>query len=98
MTGKDRFAVQRWADDLMRLLRDIVHQDGRIDPATVVVGAAQPAVIERIKEKWRFQVLVNATQRSALRAVLTAAGEALDSLKRPSTIQLVLDVDPHALL
>ena len=98
VTGKDRFAVQRWADDLMLLLRDIVHQDGRIDPATVVVGAAQPAVIERIKEKWRFQVLVNATQRSALRAVLTAAGEALDSLKRPSTIQLVLDVDPHALL
>ncbi|PIE20405.1 MAG: primosomal protein N' [Proteobacteria bacterium] len=59
----------------------------------VTVLHPQPAPIERIKHRFRFQVLVNARRRGALRQVLEATREAWSD-GRFAGVQIGLDVDP----
>jgi primosomal protein N' (replication factor Y) len=66
------------------------------DPQPEVLGPA-PAPLERIKGTYRWQVVVRGMGGSA-RALISAAMGQKAALKLPSSIQLVVDVDPMDLL
>jgi primosomal protein N' (replication factor Y) len=60
---------------------------------SVAVQPAQPAPIERIKDRWRYQVLVRAGERRDLRALLEAT-RGVWAGRQPHGILVALDVDP----
>ena len=65
------------------------------DRATVM--PAQPAPIERVKDRYRFQVLVRARDRRDLRAVLDGARPAWAD-RKPRDLLIGLDIDPAQFL
>lgn len=88
VSGPAREAVAALADELAAALSDAAraHPDSTTLPA-------QPAPIERIKDRWRFQVLVKAAARPALRAVLEATRQKWET-RLAAGLQVSLDVDP----
>jgi primosomal protein N' (replication factor Y) len=64
---------------------------GRVE----VIGPA-PAPIERLRGRYRFRVLLRATQRPALRAVLHRIDAAMADV--PRAVRAIIDVDPVAML
>ena len=70
----------------------------RLGPAAsrVWLGDVQPALIERVKGRWRFQVLLNAPTRPLRRRLLDAVTAGLDADKPPRAVQIALDVDPYS--
>lgn len=63
---------------------------------TVIVGP-QPAPIERVKDRFRFQILIKAAERKDLRRLLDRTRLEW-SARHPGDIQISLDVDPHSFL
>jgi primosomal protein N' (replication factor Y) len=66
---------------------------------TVHVQGPAPAPIARIRNRWRFRLMLRAAQRAHLRAVLSALDEAIargNGLARG--VRAVIDVDPVQLL
>jgi primosomal protein N' (replication factor Y) len=64
--------------------------------ATVLVQGPAPAPITRMRNRWRFRVMVRAAERAALRAVLSAVEDARATL--PRGVRAAIDVDPVQLL
>jgi primosomal protein N' (replication factor Y) len=62
----------------------------------VLVQGPAPAPIARVRNRWRFRVMLRASARPALRAVLSAIDEARGSLARG--VRASIDVDPVQLL
>ena len=70
----------------------------RLPPAQVgvrLLGPA-PAPIARIKNKWRWQLLLKGPSHASIAGPLAAAEAALDEL--PASVRVVIDVDPGAML
>lgn len=83
----------------------VEHESGRIagrlgglKEAGVTVQGPMAAPIERVRGKWRYQVLARSTSRHALGVTLKRMVEAADAEKSPSGIQVSLDVDPYTFL
>ncbi|MFO0745603.1 MAG: primosomal protein N' [Myxococcota bacterium] len=96
VSGPDAMAASSAADALGRSLREAAE---RLPRGSVVVHPAQPAPIERIKDRYRFQVLLSAPgDRKDLRAVLEATKHVWGESTRPGHVQLALDVDPFQFL
>jgi len=62
----------------------------------VLVQGPAPAPIARIRNRWRFRVMLRAAERAPLRAVLAAVARALPALARG--VRGSIDVDPVQLL
>jgi primosomal protein N' (replication factor Y) len=62
----------------------------------VLVQGPAPAPIVRIRNRWRFRVMLRAAARARLRAVLETVAEVLPTLAR--TVRASIDVDPVQLL
>ena len=83
----------------------VEHEAGRIagglrrhaEPQVSVQGP-MPAPIERVRGKWRFQVLVRAATRHALGVTLGRVMQEMDAEKPVSGLQVSLDVDPYTFL
>lgn len=58
------------------------------------VRGPAPAPIERIREYWRWQLLISARNRAALRAAL----EAIEQSTPPRSVRRIIDVDPLSTL
>ena len=67
-------------------------------PTRPYVLGPHPAPIERLRDRWRYQVLVNGADRVMLGRLLSQAVSAIDDAKMPAHIRVALDVDPHAFL
>jgi primosomal protein N' (replication factor Y) len=65
------------------------------DPSVMVLGPS-PAPLARLRNRWRFRVLVRCPERAPLRKVLLAAERFRREL--PRAIRMVIDVDPVQLL
>ena len=85
---------QRAMDEAGRLAQRLKRFAGR----GVDVQGPMPAPIERVRGKWRFQVLARATSRHVLGVALNRLVEAADGERPPSGIQISLDVDPYTFL
>jgi primosomal protein N' (replication factor Y) len=62
----------------------------------VMVQGPAPAPIARVRNRWRFRLMLRAVERPALRAVLMAVDSARASLARG--VRASIDVDPVQLL
>ncbi|MCC6622089.1 MAG: primosomal protein N' [Deltaproteobacteria bacterium] len=92
--GPDPAATEAQAVALRRALAEAAK-----DLRSVEVHEALPAPIERIKDRWRFQVLVACHgDRRELRRALEATRGVWAQAHRPGKVQIALDVDPHQFL
>ncbi len=63
-------------------------------PGGVRLRGPAPCPLERLRGHWRWQILLSAPNRAALRTVL----ERIEALKVPSAVHRVIDVDPLSTL
>jgi primosomal protein N' (replication factor Y) len=63
---------------------------------SVLVQGPAPAPITRVRNRWRFRLMLRSAERAALRVVLGAIDEARTKL--PREIRAAVDVDPVQLL
>jgi len=94
LSGKDADHVARGAATLARTLGAAAAPfAGRVR-----VMPAQPAPIEKVKHRWRFQVLVNADHRGALHHVLSETRPTWSEGKLAPGVMVGLDIDPLTFL
>lgn len=91
----DQDAAWAISGRLIALLAATVQEPG---PADVEVQGPRLAPVERIKERWRIQILVRSVSRTRLSSVLSAVMELLTQESIPSRVSVSLDVDPHSFL
>ena len=91
VSGADIERVQHEAQRIAGQLRRLAEGD-------VSVQGPMPAPIERVRGKWRVQVLARATSRNALGVSLNRLMQVMDADKPPSGLQVSLDVDPYTFL
>jgi primosomal protein N' (replication factor Y) len=82
-------------DACLRLARAARSTDAVRSEKVIVQGPA-PAPIARIRNRWRFRVMLRAADRAALRSVLAVVCEAVSAL--PRGVRSAIDVDPVQLL
>ncbi len=63
-------------------------------PARVRLRGPAPAPLERVRNHWRWQLLISAANRELLRGLL----ESIEGLKVPKGVRRVIDVDPASTL
>jgi primosomal protein N' (replication factor Y) len=63
-------------------------------PEKVRLRGPAPAPLERIRNHWRWQILLTATNRELLRECL----QKIENLKVPRNVRRVIDVDPASTL
>lgn len=61
-----------------------------------VVLGPQAAPLERLREQWRFQLLLRSPVRRTLAHLLEGFAADLEATRRPRGVQLGLDVDPQS--
>lgn len=64
---------------------------GRLDTDAIRISGPQPAPLERLAGRWRFQVLLTGTEPARMRALVEEA------LPSSSATRVVVDVDPYQL-
>jgi primosomal protein N' (replication factor Y) len=94
LDGRDAVAVERVARELAARLRRRAQELGCEDGA--VLGPAPPPV-ERVRGRWRWQILLRGRDVRALRTLARAARAAGAALCG-SQVRLVVDVDPYSML
>ncbi len=87
--GAERALVERLCAQAARALVEA----GRSDPGFAVRGPA-PALIERIKDRYRFHVHVRSERSSLVRSALAEARSAISQVARASRVRVLVDVDP----
>jgi primosomal protein N' (replication factor Y) len=92
--GRDAAATERTARELAGRLRRRAHELGLDDAA--VLGPAPPP-LERVRGRYRWQVLLRASDVPSLRALARAA-RAHEAVARRARLRLLIDVDPYSLL
>jgi len=86
---REEFHARQWADELARALESA--GDGKL-----IVGGPGPAPIERLKGRYRQQILVRTAGR---RRLIAAVDQALDAVgRRVPRRAIQVDVDPYSLL
>jgi len=93
VVGKHADAVQLACERIHAALVGAQPDDG-----SVIVHPAQPAPIERISDRSRFQVLVRAAARQGLRHVLAGARHVWADARAFPGVQVALDIDPYNFL
>lgn len=92
LEGVDRRGVSHAAATLVRALRPRLPAGG--DPE--ILGPAL-AAMPRLVGRWRFHVLIRATDRTALRRWLTSVRDVIDAPPGPG-VRMHVDVDPRDLM
>jgi primosomal protein N' (replication factor Y) len=92
-----RLALVRFESSNEKLCREAAEAAAQavspVPERTRIRGPA-PAPLERIRNQWRWQVLISAANRDLLRELL----EKIEGLKVPKTVRRVVDVDPASTL
>ncbi|MGH7865036.1 MAG: hypothetical protein ACREQB_08600, partial [Candidatus Binataceae bacterium] len=86
--GPDGARVSRLAADAAKLLGRSAESNG-----IKVLGPA-PAPIERIKQRWRWQIMLKSTAIAPLRGALGAMNSALKPAAQRDGVFLITDIDP----
>src|SRR5881397_552196 len=94
LDGQDGAAVERAARELAGRMRRRAPELGLGEE--IVVGPAPPP-LERVRGRWRWQILLRSGDVRALRTLAAAARSALPGATR-APVRLVIDVDPYSML
>ena len=97
--GADADAVARVATSAAHALARAADAYRRTaSPDTIRVLGPAPAPIERIKQRYRWQVMVKSENLTALRTALSAMQASLGRRARESEVFLGIDIDPVRML
>jgi primosomal protein N' (replication factor Y) len=94
LDGREAVQVERAARELAGQLRA---QAARLGLAENTVLGPAPPPLERVRGRYRWQVLLRGADVRALRALARAARAAAASVHRAG-VRLVIDVDPYSML
>jgi len=89
LEGPERPVVERLSEQAARAMAEA----GAGDPSFVLRGPA-PAVLERIKDRFRYHVHARAGRSSVVRQALARARVAVASEARVKRVRVLVDVDP----
>jgi primosomal protein N' (replication factor Y) len=92
--GEEPRAVERIASEAAAILA----RDGGAKPDTFRVLGPAPAPIERIKKRYRWQVMVKSESLAAMRNALAAMRRALGARAEAQRVHLIIDIDPVRML
>ena len=93
LSSKNEFRAEKSALEIEMALSDYIKKLS-LDENLLVLGPA-PCVIERIKEEYRFNIIIkNKLNETGHRHILRF----LRSIKLPSDIKMVVDIDPSDIL
>jgi primosomal protein N' (replication factor Y) len=87
---------ERVAREACASLARVARAMGVVRTGSVLVQGPAPAPITRVRNRWRFRLMLRSADRPALRAALAAIDEARGKL--PRGIRAAVDVDPVQLL
>jgi primosomal protein N' (replication factor Y) len=90
--GADRRAVEQIATESAAIMNRIAR------PETVRVLGPAPAPIERIRNRYRWQVMLKSGARAEIRRVLEAARIELAPILDRTDVRLSIDIDPVNML
>ncbi|HSR53563.1 MAG TPA: primosomal protein N' [Acidobacteriota bacterium] len=96
LQDRERDEVMKMAGlvaEKLKKFRDEISSPNRMR----IMGPA-PAALERLREEYRFQILLKTTSRMELHQVLRGAVEELQSERQVNLRKVTLDVDPLTLL
>lgn len=93
-TGKDQEKTAELFADFSRLVKDSAF---RTDGQVIALGPA-PAPISKIKDEYRWRLLLRSKDHRAIKDVLHAALERYRELPRHTRMTLTVDIDPLDLL
>ncbi len=97
--GENAEAVSRIAASVAHALARAADAYRRTaSPDTIRVLGPAPAPIERIKQRYRWQVMVKSENLTALRTALSAMQSSLGRRARESNVHLSVDIDPVRML
>jgi primosomal protein N' (replication factor Y) len=83
---KHRAKVENAVAELARRLADHPHAEG------VRISGPAPAPLERLRNEWRYQILLRGPSGKRLRQMVT------DVLSPRPAVEVAVDVDPYQLL
>lgn len=95
VSGKDEVATQEGADRAARWLGGLIAEHGLAEPQ--VIGPA-PCPIERIRDRWRWHILLKAEESQILGRVGRYFAERFRLGGTKDDLRLAIDRDPVALL
>jgi len=95
LSSTKRETASRYASDVAKMLRQIL--DGAGDKNRIRILGPAPATIEKLRGRYRWQMLIKAPTSGHLTKFLTAARPGLTG-KIPSGVRLSIDVDPVNML
>ena len=93
LDGANGESVEACGKQLAEGLRAITER--RREPGTIEVLGPAPAPIERLRNRYRWQILLRAKQSGPL---VELARRARELLPRGRSVRLHIDVDPHSML
>jgi primosomal protein N' (replication factor Y) len=88
--------LESQAHEACAVLAQIARAAEPVRRGSVVVHGPAPAPIARVRNRWRFRLMLRAPERAPLRAVLTSIDDARSQLAH--TVRASIDVDPVQLL
>lgn len=88
--GTNRTLTERMAAQAARLAAEVTEHD-----ESLRVRGPAPAMVERIKGRWRFKVELLSERGAMVRHAAQVAREALRSEAAKAQIRILLDIDPH---
>jgi primosomal protein N' (replication factor Y) len=92
-----RMAVIRFESKDAAAAREAATTAGRLlhpAPDGARIRGPAPAPIERLRGSWRWQLLLNASNREILRGLV----DRIDGISAPNSVRVVVDVDPLSTL
>ena len=90
--------AQEQAWETARRVTSSLRQAAAAPGVEVDVQGPRLAPVERIKERWRIQILVGAQVRTELNRLLAQVVSGLDQEPPHHKVHVALDVDPHSFL
>jgi primosomal protein N' (replication factor Y) len=94
LDGAKAATVESQARRLAEELRKIEQRDSKPGARVEILGPA-PAPIEKLRNRFRWQILLRSKQSAPL---LSLARQARELLPRTRSVRLHVDVDPHSML
>lgn len=92
--GEDAEATERIASELTA----VALQRGQSEATPVMLTGPAPAPLERLRRRYRWQLLLRSVSGAAVRRVARSARAATASAARAADVRVILDVDPQNLL
>lgn len=96
ISGQDSETVKAYAEDVAKILKDLIETEGQLRQSVQVLGPAE-APIQKISSRFRWQILIKSPSSAFVNRLVKATLEH-PRAKPKSGISLSVDVDPYFMM